>query len=287
MFKLIWNTTNVTDSSGYKWGTYHKYNSDAWIYFLLEKIDFKKISDLGEINQNDSLIVVDSSIERKKSFYMKLNLICSKIFLFHLGDEFSAKDVNSVYELCSHSWRTFCTNAYFNAKHVSCIPLGYKSGIQVKKKINAQRTDKWSFIGTPHKSSRQDLLFQLSKIKPHFIHSTKEFNDKSTINAYEMGEILLNTKFAPCPNGFFHPETYRVYEALECGCIPIVESSYHYYDRLFPDNPFLKINKWIEAKDIIFKWEEDKIEKKKEECKTWWLNFKTNLQNSILQKVKE
>ena len=91
-----------------------------------------------------------------------------------------------------------------------------------------------------------------------------------------MNDILSSTEFIPCPNGFFHPETYRLYEALQCGCIPIVEDTYKYYDRLFPDNPFLKINKWIEAKDIIFKWEEDKIKKKKEECKTWWLNFKKN-----------
>ena len=167
MFKLIWNTTNVTDSSGYKWGTYHKYNSDAWIYFLLEKIDFKKISDLGEINQNDSLIVVDSSIERKKSFYMKLNLICSKIFLFHLGDEFGFHNLSTIYNNCNYIWRPFCSSKYFNNEKVKCIPLGYKSGVMNKNKSN--RKYKWAFTGTPHKSSRHDLLFQFSDIKPFFV----------------------------------------------------------------------------------------------------------------------
>ena len=82
------------------------------------------------------------------------------------------------------------------------------------------------------------------------------FNEK-IIEVDEMSEILSSTIFIPCPNGFVHPETYRLYEALECECIPIVENSYKYYERLFPDNPFLKIDKWQEAKNIIIAWNND------------------------------
>ena len=71
----------------------------------------------------------------------------------------------------------------------------------------------------------------------------KKFGDEKSMGSSEMGKIISSTHFIPCPNGFFHPETYRLYEALECECIPIVENAYKYYDRLFPDNPFLKINK--------------------------------------------
>ena len=98
-----------------------------------------------------------------------------------------------------------------------------------------------------------------------------------------MSEILSDCDFLPCPNGVTHPETYRVYEALQCGCIPVVENSYKYYDFLFPNNPFIKINKWSEAKDIISNWNEETIKKKREECKLWWSNYKLNLQNSILK----
>ena len=96
-----------------------------------------------------------------------------------------------------------------------------------------------------------------------------------------MSNILSATTFIPCPNGFVHPETYRLYEALECECIPIVEDTYKYYDRLFPGNPFIKINRWVEAKDIIKLWDEKRAKEKKEECKIWWNGYKTNLQNSI------
>ena len=165
---------------------------------------------------------------------------------------------------------------------IKCIPIGYKSGL-LNKNIN-QRKYKWAFVGTPHKSSRHDLLFQFSDIKPFFCHKTKKFDEK-IITVEEMSEVLSSTEFMPCPNGFVHPETYRLYEALECECIPIVENAYKYYDRLFPDNPFLKVDMWAEAKSIISTWDENQINKKKQECKIWWNEYKNKLQESIKSKI--
>ena len=100
-----------------------------------------------------------------------------------------------------------------------------------------------------------------------------------------MSEILSSTEFVPCPSGFVHPETYRLYEALECECIPIVENAYKYYDRLFPGNPFLKVDKWIDAKFIIKEWSGEQIKKKQEECNMWWDLYKKQLQEFIKNKI--
>ena len=100
-----------------------------------------------------------------------------------------------------------------------------------------------------------------------------------------MSEVLSSTEFIPCPNGFFHPETYRLYEALECGSIPIVEDAYNYYDRLFPQNPFIKINKWADAKSFIKVWREDQVRQKRDECKAWWKEQKKNIQEFIKDKI--
>ena len=286
MTQLFWNTTNVEGALEAKWGEYHRLNSNEWINFLLKNVKTKIIKKIDEINPDENLIIIDSSIEKKFNFYSKLNLLTSKIFLFHLGDEAGAKEARSVYSICEYSWKTFCNNYYFSNKKVSCIPLGYKSGVAINlKKNEIKEENKWAFIGTAHKSSRHDLLYQLSKIKPNFVHTTLKFNDVKSINSKEMSEALSNTVFLPCPSGFIHPETYRLYEALECHCIPIVEDSYKYYDRLFPKNPFLKITKWIEAKDIILKMDESMIKNKKKECEEWWQNYKLELQKSITKKI--
>ena len=294
MIKLFWNTHNQEKTAtedknikkkeavDYKWGIYHKKNSDIWIHEILKEIQYDTIDSEKNLEKEDILIIIDSSLERKIELYNKLNLVCSKIFLFHLGDEAGTQDLSKVYDKCNYVLRTFCSNKYFNNNRVKCIPLGYKSGISHKPENKNKY--KWAFTGTPHKSSRHDLLFQFSEIKPFFCHKTEKFNTK-IISVDEMSEVLSSTEFMPCPNGFFHPETYRLYEALQCECIPIVENAYKYYDRLFPGNPFIKVDKWSDAKSIIKGWETNQINKKKEECKNWWNNYKKNLQEMLKSKI--
>ena len=294
MIKLFWNTHNQKKPSSedkkirekqeldYGWGQYHKKSSDKWIYEILKKIKYNIIESITSLEKEDILIIVDSSVEEKSELYNKLSLCCAKIFLFHLGDEFGFYDLSSVYNNCNYIWRPFCQSKYFNNEKVKCIPLGYKSGVVFKQKSN--RKYKWAFTGTPHKSSRHDLLFQFSDIKPFFCHKTQKFDVKN-ISVDEMNEVLSSTEFIPCPYGFFHPETYRLYEALECGCIPIVENAYKYYDRLFPNNPFIKIDKWKDAKAIVQGWDDDQIKKTREECKVWWSEQKNNIQDFIKNKI--
>ena len=296
MIKLFWNTHNQTkpfsenkkvkekQELDYGWGQYHKSSSDKWIYEILKNVKYTIIDSKKDIEKDDVLIIVDSSVEEKSQLYSELSLLCSKIFLFHLGDEFGFYNLLPVYDVCNYVWRPFCSSKYFNNHKVKCIPLGYKSG--VLNKMKSIRKYKWAFTGTPHKSSRHDLLFQLSTIKPFFCHKTEKF-DKKNISVEEMNDVLSSTEFIPCPYGFFHPESYRVYEALECGCIPIVEEAYQYYDRLFPNNPFIKINKWKDAKSIIKGWDNNQIKKKREECILWWDEKKNEIQDHVNSEIKD
>ena len=292
MIKLFWNTHNQNkpdlhepnskDSVDLKWGLYHKDNSENWIRCILNKIKFKVVESENDLESDDIIIIVDSSVEKKNELYEKLKLICSKMFLIHLGDESGSYDLSSIYSNFNFVWRAFFLNKYFKNKQVSSLPIGYKSGVY---KLNiGNKKYKWAFIGTPHKSSRHDLLFQLSDIKSSFCHKTESFN-KKIIDVNKMSEILSSTEFVPCPSGFVHPETYRLYEALECECIPIVENAYKYYDRLFPGNPFLKVDKWIDAKFIIKEWSGEQIKKKQEECNMWWDLYKKQLQEFIKNKI--
>jgi len=293
MIKLFWNTQNQIppttnnpnneDVFDHNWGLYHQKNSFEWIKEILKKIKFEIINDENDLTNEDILIIIDSSVEKKIKLYSKLRLLCAKIFLIHLGDEANSYNLSPVYNNCDFVWRTFCSGKYFNNDKVMCLPIGYKSGVALKKG-DGKRKYKWAFMGTPHKSSRQDLLFQLSSINPNFSYKTKKF-DQDILGVNEMNEILSLTTFIPCPNGFVHPETYRLYEALQCDCIPIVEDSYKYYDRLFPGNPFIKIEKWLDAKLILENWDEKKILDKKKECSDWWKSYKESIQEIFFKKI--
>jgi len=102
MIKLFWNTHNQNKPNPNKsnkenardklWGLYHKDYSDKWIYEILNKIEFEVIQSEKDLESEDILIIVDSSVEKKEELYTKLELICSRMFLIHLGDESGAYD---------------------------------------------------------------------------------------------------------------------------------------------------------------------------------------------------
>ena len=119
------------------------------------------------------------------------------------------------------------------------------------------------------------------------MYQTKKFGDKKSMNSGEMGKIMSSTHFIPCPNGFYHPETYRLYEALELGCIPIVESTYEYYKSIFPNHPFFTIEKWADGKKILEECDDKQIFNKRESCKKWWKECKEKIQQSFFKIIKK
>ena len=169
MIKLLWNTSrHQNDSFELTWGKYHEENSKDWIYFLLQDIDYKSINTEEEINKGDTVIIVDSGIHFKEHFYLKINTLTKRFFLFHINDEHLDKRIAPIYNYCDYVWRTCCSPKYFSSNKVKCIPPGYKSGFKQKFDLNKKRQYKWCFFGTQHKSSRHDMNFLLEKIQPNF-----------------------------------------------------------------------------------------------------------------------
>ena len=287
MIKLYWNTTSHDPISGFQWGKYHANNSNIWINLVLEKINKQNVQSLDQIKKDDILIIVDCDVDKKIEFYKKLRILCSKLYLINLGDESGQKNVIKNYDFFDHVWRSYINNNHKSISKITFLPAGYKSGIEKINNNSEKRNYKWAFIGTAHKASRQDLLYHFSKIKGGYVHQTKKFGDEKSMGSSEMGKIISSTHFIPCPNGFHHPETYRLYEALELGCIPIVESTYEYYKSIFPDHPFFTVEKWADGKKIVEECGDKQILNKRESCKKWWKEYKEKIQQSFFQIIEK
>ena len=73
-------------------------------------------------------------------------------------------------------------------------------------------------------------------------------------------------------------ECFRVYEALECGSIPIVEKRWtlDYFRNLLGDHPLPTVRSWPEARRMIGRMVDNpaQIDALQERCVSWWERYK-------------
>lgn len=90
-------------------------------------------------------------------------------------------------------------------------------------------------------------------------YSTPGFTRGMKRDAYL--DHLLTTKIAPCPSGVCTQDSFRLYEALEAGCLPVVETARpngaadrDYWNKMLgidPDHsPFPGVDSWHELRDV-------------------------------------
>ena len=281
--KLFWNSQNNNKSF---WGEYHYKNSKNWIFDLLNEIKFSEIKNLNEINEFEPLIIIDSEVQKKVNFYKDFLKKYKNIYLIHLGDE-GGKIDKSFYLSFKHVFRTFYLNSFSKINNVTSIPIGYKTGpINSDTEINNRKYN-WNFLGTIHGASRHDLIYQSRNIEPHYVNITKKFGGQNSLSATEYYKIMSDTKFALIPHGYYHPETYRLYEALESGCIPIIENPHNFFDNFLPNNPIIKIKLWNEANKKINELNNDetKILNMSKSIKKWWNEHKLSIRKKIKEKI--
>ncbi len=178
-------------------------------------------------------------------------------------------------------------------KNVLAFPLGYMQGFWNQRSlkpslVSSERKYTWSFAGQIEKSTRREMILHMKKIPNFKIHETGSFrgSDGLAIDSYR--DILLNTVFVPCPRGFWNLDSFRVYEALESGCIPIVEKApIDYFTQFYGVHPFLSVSSWEEAEPLIEALQSDPecLERKRVECVEWWLKYKAKMKKEMASAI--
>ena len=166
------------------------------------------------------------------------------------------------------------------ASKVTTIPLGYREGRQARGATPQLpfRELHWSFFGTNWMNRSKDMQ---PLIDAKFSNNCKflaEWNDPAGLSPKEYTDAMLNSMFVPCPGGM-NWETFRLYEALECGCIPLVVKT--------PENeawfrwisnriPLLPITNWEDAVRLMMTLmsNQRRIEVYREELLKGWSKWK-------------
>ena len=139
------------------------------------------------------------------------------------------------------------------------IPLGYSTGTRehLAEMRSAEDTPSqdWFFAGQNTHIRRQlcvDALKHRNLEGRGILLETEGFTQG--FGREEYFEKLADAKCAPCPSGVVVLDTFRMYEALEAGCLPIVDGidplggSWGYWHFLFgEDPPFPVLQEWPEV----------------------------------------
>ena len=116
-------------------------------------------------------------------------------------------------------------------------------------------------------------------MEPHFIKFFSNWNDPGQMGSDEYISLMLNSVFVPCPKGQ-NVETYRFYEALECGCIPLcIDIPPVCAERL----PLMKMESWEHAVLLMqhFMRNKEVLEKYRATILITWASFKQSLKEKI------
>lgn len=276
-----------------------KFWEEDWLHDLLNGIELVTIDDGHYEKFIDKSIVVFSSIHNTKGcveYFEEMHKRGCTFGIINLSDE-KELGPSIFYPYAAFVFRNYWRKDFDDQTNVVTFPLGYGPGFWTGGKKDPRescyREHTWSFSGMVLKRrTRESMINNMKKIPNYFFFETTAWgrSDPKSLTVAECRELMLKTIFVPCPGGSSNMDSFRVYEALECGCIPIVEKfPYDYFRSLFPNHPFLAIDSWEESPDLIQAYlaDPEALEKKRLECYTWWKEYKQNMSQRLVSIVKQ
>ena len=140
--------------------------------------------------------------------------------VLHLSDEFGTDNITFYqHSNCKAVIRNYLRADLPVLPHVVTIPLGYHHKSQSPIKLFEERDLVWSFHGTDW-FQRSQQLQPFADCVPHSCHLQPEWNHPTATKENHYLSLLGNSKFCPILKGN-NDETFRLYECLEAGALPV------------------------------------------------------------------
>ena len=211
-----------------------------------------------------------------------------KFYILHMSDEY-CKDPIGFYKLAQGVIRNYYRKDV-ESPTVAIIPLGFHWAIPNGEPIIHTprppfRDFVWSFVGTGWAGRREKLQYLERVPGDHKLVFMDEWNSPSMLGREESLGILLNSWFVPCPAGN-NGETFRIYEALEAGAVPIVVQEpgmEDYFTFIGRHLPLMLATSWEHAAQLMYtlRNQPEIYEKYRLQLLVAWENCKLQTKESI------
>lgn len=151
----------------------------------------------------------------------------------------------------------------------------------------SKRFYRWTFSGQVNHDRRRVLAYELSQRTDGDLFATRGFSQGRTRKVHLLA--LAESAVAFCPSGYHTPDTFRLYEALEAGCLPICDrkaprwwSDESYWHVALGREPFPCVDSWSEVHDLLNRYEDPTVlQRDANRAGAWWLGYKRNFATDL------
>jgi GR25 family glycosyltransferase involved in LPS biosynthesis len=175
--------------------------------------------------------------------FQQMNQKGRDFYVLHLSDEF-ANDCIDFYSLphCKGVIRNYTRADIPPLPHLLTIPLGYHYPYTETVAPFSNRELLWSFHGT-NWCDRKTQLERLANCVPYNCLLLPSWNHSAMTNEKDYMNLMGKTKFCPVLRGN-NMETFRLYEALEAGCVPVCMETDPFLDRVDRELDLTSLYAW-------------------------------------------
>jgi hypothetical protein len=288
------------------WLSYHKPEIIArgyWDQGLLEDIfkqgEYNHLDSTNEVPDGEGAIVIINGrthIEDAEKITADIFRLRWCLFI-DTGDEEANFPWRDVKHPLMRVWMMLPRMNQHDDTHFK-LPNGYRPTTRdVLRRVGYQKRDiDYFFAGQVNHPRREQCVAALEEIIPQFpngvILKTDGFG-KEAINYDGYLSYMARAKIVPCPSGIESPDNFRLYEALEAGCLPVVDAfstnfqTHGFWRYLFGDDiPFPIVSYWDKLPSmmpqLLAEWPE-----RSAKCFAWWQQKKREIKYQLIDDVKE
>lgn len=246
-------------------------------------------------NIKDSVVIYLELGPINMDIIKTLKINGNKVVLFKMGDEFLNDFDPKPYQLCDFVFRNYYFKSLFLDAEIGhkifWIPNGYKSGVGPRNDMTLRPADKRKFLSSflgwldnaRSYGNERNIFADIAKSCQEniLIQSTEYFN--KGFNAGMYSTVLEYSVFCLCPAGN-SPETIRLYDALEMGCIPVcLKHPFLFTEHAFLNPPFCLLDDWTQLPEFLkeqralMSSKPDHLLQLQRACIDWWSIYKKTM----------
>ncbi len=292
------------------WKSYHKpeiIERGYWDQGLLEDIfkqgdfDYQHITDTGDVpGDQGAIFIINGRTHIEDTDKINADIANLRWVLFiDTGDEEANFPWREVKHPLMRVWMMLPRMNVHDDTHLK-LPNGYRPNTrELLKDIGQQeRSLDWFFAGQVNHERREQCVHEL-----HYLVDSGEVPKGRIVPTHGFGQevlayrdyltLMASSKIVLCPSGVESPDNFRLYEALEAGCLPIVDAfsptNKHpgFWQYLFGNGiPFPIVEYWDELPklmpELLRGWPHNA-----NKAFAWWQNKKRELRYSLIDDVRE